>query len=384
MRVQVKLGSKRIRGKVAMGIGTSKGGYLLLSDTSRKSWKRFGPFLKDQSVNNIVYIPKNKKLYAATLTEGVFVSKDYGRTWKPINQGLHVRKVWTVEADPNLSSTLYAGTHYGHLFNSKDGGGTWKEVTGLHKAPERNEWGVDWGLGTTGLCIHTVRADPSDNNRIFIVSSGAGPYRSDDRGETWKLLQEGVMESCPTVQNPDGPKIPIQERTSDLGKHLNMVHTCTHKLVLSRNNHEIIYQQNHCGVYRSSDAGEHWEDISPSNKLRHGFSIALVEDGGSALYTIPAFQGACQKHNSCVVGELAVYRSKDGGAKWEKLDNGLPKKVHTCVLRDALATDFMSPAGLYFGTTTGEIYGTKDGGDSWSQMLKGVDRIQGVSSFKLT
>lgn len=242
--------------KVGLGIGTTKGGYVLLSDIARRRWKKYGPFLKDESVNSLTYSPRTRKLYAATLTEGVFASENLGRTWRPLSRGLSVRKVWTVEVDPKTSSTLYAGTHYGHLFRSKDGGKSWQEVVGLHKAPKRNEWGIDWTFGTTGLCIHTIRLDSAESNRIYIVSSGSGPYRSDDAGETWKILQEGVLTTCPVGEKPDAPHIPKEERSLELQKHLNMEHTCTHNFVLSRKNRDVIYQQNHCGVYRSIDAGE--------------------------------------------------------------------------------------------------------------------------------
>jgi photosystem II stability/assembly factor-like uncharacterized protein len=137
-------------------------------------------------------------------------------------------------------------------------------------------------------------------------------------------------------------------------------------------NQNSVFQQNHCGVYRSEDAGEHWEDISPDKSLRHGFPISLVEDGGNAVYVVPAFQGSCKKHNSCITGKLAVYRSKDDGTTWEKLDEDLPKRTHTCVLRDAMVTDNLTPSGVYFGTTTGELYGSVNEGDSWSLLVNGV------------
>jgi photosystem II stability/assembly factor-like uncharacterized protein len=255
------------KGKVAIGVGTTDGGYLLLSDTSRRSWKKRGPFLKGESVNRLTYSRKGKRLYAATLTDGVFVSRDFGRTWKPINRGLHVRKVWTVEVDPKAPSTLFAGTHYGHLFRSKDGGTRWDELTSLHTAPKRSEWGIDWSFGTVGLCIHTVRVDPSNTNRIYIVSSGGGPYRSDDSGATWSLLNKGVIETCPIGGKSDAPDIPNKQSASELEKHLRDVHKCTHQLLISAQNNSLLYQQNHCGVYRSLDAGNQWDDISPDNSL---------------------------------------------------------------------------------------------------------------------
>ncbi len=360
---------KRAAGNVVVAVATERGGYLLTSDPSRKSWKRVGPFLKRESVNSMTYNPQRSQLYAATLTNGVFVSSDLGRTWKPINDGLHVKKVWTVEVDPKNHSRLYAGTQYGHLFRSEDAGRSWSEVTGLYTAPGRNEWGVDWANGTTGLTIHTIRLHPT-KNRIYVIASGKGLYRSDDGGEKWEVLQTGVLSACPAVK-------------SKLEQHLTEVHRCTHKLAVSKKNPDFLYQQNHCGVYRSTDGGDTWTDISPNNRLRHGFSIVLLEGDGETVFTVPAFQGACKQHNSCIVGPLATYRFRDKTGKWQKTSRGLPQEVHNCVLRDALATDPLEGTGVYFGTTTGEVYGSIDEGHSWVALSNSLNRIQGVSSFQV-
>ena len=373
--------------KVLVCVGTSEGGFLLHSDKDRKKWNKVGPFLKGESVNSLNYDPSSKTLFAATHTDGVFSSKDFGKTWKQSNQGLHVRKTWTLEFDGRKNSSILVGTQYGHLFRSNDNGALWEEVTGLFNAPKRNEWGVDWGFRTVGLCIHTIRADPKKKERFYIVSSGGGPYRTDDDGKTWALLNKGVIDACPvggaeTVVGGAGKDEPTR-----LAEHLSQVHKCTHKLAVSSKNPQVLYQQNHCGVYRSEDAGESWEDISPSEELRHGFPLALIETGSSkegALFTIPAFQtGTCKKHNSCIRGELAVFRSLNGGKTWEKLTNGLKKKNHTCILRDAMNADQINPPGLYFGTTTGEVYGTLDLGENWSLLMEEAGRVQGISSFAL-
>ncbi|HZW55583.1 MAG TPA: hypothetical protein VFF30_04775 [Nitrososphaerales archaeon] len=388
-----KSGSSSAR--VAVGVGTSSGGYLLLSDFERKKWRKIGPFLKNESVNCLTFDPKTKTLFAATHTDGVLVSKDVGKTWKQSSRGLHVRKAWTLEFDGASGKNLYAGTQYGHLYSSQDRGANWEEVTGLFEAPNRKEWGVDWGFGTVGLCIHTIKMDPNQANRFYIVTSGAGPYRTDDSGKSWKLLNQGVLENCPvgsrsyaTTERPvEGNGESDGGEAKRLAEHLAQVHKCTHKLAISSKTPGLLFQQNHCGVYRSTDAGEHWEDISPGDEHRHGFPLALVENEstGSALFTVPAYQGICKKHNSCIRGELAVYRTLNAGKDWEKLTNGLPQKNnHTCILRDAMSTDRLeNQPGVYFGTTTGEVYGTTDLGDTWSVLLKDAGRVQGVSSFIL-
>ena len=370
---------KRPSSTTLVAVGTTDGGFLFSSGPGKDKWKRTPKFLKGESVNSFAYNPDSGTLFAASHTEGVFRSTDRGRTWKPSSRGLNVRKVWTLEIDPRDSDRMYAGTHYGHLFSSEDGGRNWSEVTGLHTAPGRNEWGVDWQLGTTGLCIHTIKIDPKKSDRIFLIASGNGAYRTDDGGKTWKRIRNGTQEACPVGTWPEPPDLSLEKSAKALKTHLNDVHGCSHKIALSSKQPGTVFQQNHCGVFVSSDSGESWSDISPSDDVRHGFPAVLTENGSARLFTVPAYQGICKKHNSCIKGQLAVYRRV--GNKWERLTKGLPKGMHTCVLRDGMATDGQSNPGVYFGTTTGEVFGTVDSGDSWFQMMKGAGRVQGVNSF---
>lgn len=329
-------------------------------------------------------------MFAATHTNGVFVSKDFGKTWKQGNDGLHVKKTWTIEFDPNYEKTLYVGTQYGHLFKSSNLGSSWDEVSGLFTAPKRNEWGVDWGMGTVGLTIHTIKMDPNQKDRFYIVSSGGGPYRTDDSGKTWSLLDKGVKDTCDSEwATIDFSNSGEKDTAKLLATHLKEVHRCTHKLAISSENPGTVYQQNHCGVFKSTDGGDTWTDISPGKSLRHGFPVALIENSsrsnnGGTLFTIPAYQGGpCKEHNSCIKGAVAVYRTDDSGNSWERLTNGLPEKSHTCILRDAMSTDSLDQAGIYFGTTTGEVFCSKDLGETWTKAMEGAGRVQGISSFMI-
>ncbi|MCL5408043.1 MAG: hypothetical protein M1518_01605 [Candidatus Thermoplasmatota archaeon] len=367
---------------VVVSISTENGAYFVKSDTSRKKWSRSKCFLSGESVNNVA-IDGDGRFYASTLTEGVFSSSDRGETWKPSNKGLHVRKVWTVEVDKHQEGLLYAGTQYGHLFRSTNSGKLWEEVTGLYTAPHRENWGIDWGFGTTGLTIHSIKTDPYEKGKLYIVAAGNGTYRSDDAGNTWKSLKGGITESCPILGGEPHPSIPSVEDKEKISEHLNSVHSCTHKIALSSSKPGTIYQQNHCGVYASTDSGNKWKDISKSKEDRHGFPIMVLDGKKESVFVIPAYQGKCKKHNSCIEGQITVNRTEDGGKKWKKLSNGLPKGMHTVVLRDGMAQDSLEEPGVYFGTSTGELFGSIDLGESWNKLASGLGRIQGVSAFNI-
>ncbi|MEM0155882.1 MAG: hypothetical protein QW597_04695 [Thermoplasmataceae archaeon] len=365
------------RKDVMVVVSTQKGGVVLQSDEDRDQWYNGDRFLADEDVNKVI-TDSSGRMYAATLSEGVFTSEDSGKTWKPSSRGLNVRKVWSLAEDVHEKGVVYAGTQYGHLFRSDNAGRNWTEVVGLHEAPGRKEWGVDWGFGTTGLTIHTIISDPEKSKRIFIIASGKGIYRSDDAGNTWSILKEGLKDSCP-VSNADlAPGIPNEERKVKMKEHLESVHSCSHKIVISPNNHATIYQQNHCGVYVSNDFGNTWTDISPGNDMRHGFPIDAVHEN---VFVIPSGQGICDEHNSCIQGQLSVYTTPDSGKQWKKETQGLPGNVHTAVLRDSFSHDSLRVPGVYFGTTTGEVYCSTDLGNSWRQVASGLGRIQGITAL---
>lgn len=363
-----------------LGVSTKSGAYLLRSDGNRKDWEVGKRLFPEENVNRII-AASDGKMYMATLSEGVFTSEDRGITWKPSSRGLHVRKVWSLEADPHHQGTVYAGTHYGHLFKTTNSGENWEEVVGLHHAPGREQWGVDWGYGTTGLTIHTIRVDPKKEGRMVIITAGTGAYRTEDNGETWELIKNGVNAYCPvgSLENPYTKKDSTPEER--LKEHLEQVHSCFHKLILSPSS-DRIYLQDHCGVYISENNGNVWKDISPADNLRFGFPIDLIENGSTNIFVIPVpdREDICKDHNVCIRGQLSVYRSSDNGRNWEHLTNGLPENVHTNVLRDSFSHD---GKGLYFGTTTGEVYASTDLGETWSKIADGLGRVQGITAMSL-
>lgn len=366
------------RFKVALA--TKSGAYFLTPDEERKKWELSKPFLAGENVNKVVGDGQGN-LFATSFDEGVFRSSDGGKTWKNASRGLHVRKVWEITPDPNRPGTLYAGTQYGHLFKTGNSGETWDEVTSLHEAPNRRDWGIDWGYRTTGLALHTIKFDVNNPRLIYLVAAGNGTYRSDDEGETWKSLKSGLNVSCtldPEKLISSAPEDASPEEK--LNRHLSELHSDTHKIAVSPKDGRI-YQQNHCGTFFSSNRGDLWKDVSIDSKNRFGFPIDVIEGSSTHVFTIPVPDTGddCRDHNVCIRGQLLVYRTSDDGKAWKKLSNGLPDQVHTNVLRDCLAHDDEKEPGLYFGTTTGQMYFSSDLGDSWNNIASGVGRIQGVN-----
>lgn len=362
-----------------VALATKNGAYFLTPDEGRKKWEKSKPFLTEENINKVVS-DGHGNFFAASLTEGVFRSIDGGKSWKPANKGLHVRKVWEVAANPHEPGTIYAGTQYGHLFKSANSGDAWEEVVSLHDAPNRENWGIDWGFRTTGLALHTIRFDLNDPKKIYLVASGNGTYRSEDGGETWKSLKNGVNSACPLGEKgvssakPDSP--PDEKRH----KHLEEVHSCTHKIVVSPKDGRV-FQQNHCGVYFSDNHGDQWKDVSINLENRFGFPVDVIEGDAPHVFVIPVPDPIydCPDHNVCIQGQLSVYRTSDWGKSWSKLTNGLPGGVHTNVLRDSFAHDNSDHPGVYFGTTTGDAYFSDDLGESWKNIATGLGRIQGVN-----
>ncbi len=363
-----------------VALATNNGAYFLTPDEERKKWELSKPFLPEESVNKVVS-DGDGNLFAATFTEGVYKSTDGGKTWKPSSKGLHVRKVWEIAPDPHHPGTIFAGTQYGHLFKSTDSGDTWEEVVSLHDAPDRQNWGIDWGFRTTGLTLHTIRFDPMDPDRIYLVAAGNGTYRSDDAGKTWKSLKSGNSISC-TIE----PEKMVSSAPSDASaeekknRHLSELHSCTHKIVISPKDGKV-YQQNHCGVFFSDSHGDKWKDVSIDNNNRFGFAVDVLENDSTHVFVIPVpeSENDCKEHNACIQGQLAVYSTSDGGSSWKKHINGLPEVMHASVLRDCLAHDNEKNQGLYLGTTTGDAYFSSDLGNTWRNIGQGLGRIQGVN-----
>jgi photosystem II stability/assembly factor-like uncharacterized protein len=291
----------------------------------------------------------------------VWRSTDLGETWTSSSAGLTygdapddpaITRVWNVTA---VEDTLYAGVEPAGLFRSDDGGVTWTHVAGLREHPST----PGWQPGAGGLILHSIVAHPVDPARMWVGISAVGIFHTSDGGATWEARNRGVR----AVGSPD--------EFPETGQ-------CVHKFVLHPERPEVLYQQNHAGAYRSDDGAASWLDINAGLPSRFGFPIAVHPHDPRTIWTVPL--NGDDRGRFVPDGHVAVWMSRDEGATWAPQTDGLPADAFVGVLREAMATDRQDPAGVYVGTSTGQLFGSRDEGRSWRLL---ADFLPGISSVEI-
>jgi hypothetical protein len=358
-------------GDILLLAGTMKGAFILRSDASRSTWDLGGPYFPGSAVYAMGYDARDgrHRIWAGPNSMhwgGVLRSSDdFGRTWTnpeeanvkfPEGTGAALKQIWQIA--PGRASepgTLYCGVEPAAIFVSKDAGATWRLNEGLWNHPHREQWQPGGG----GLCLHTILLDPADPARIRVAISTGGMYVSEDAGSTWRASNTGVR----AVFLPD--KYP------EFGQ-------CVHKVVQSKQQPDRMFLQNHWGLYRSDDRGETWIDIANGVPSDFGFPVALHPVQPDTAWIVPL---ESDEFRCTPEGKLRVYRTRDAGATWQALTKGLPQDdAYETVLRDALAADTLAPAGVYFGTRNGKLFGSADEGDSWQEILDGLPPVISVKT----
>ena len=349
------------RGTVIL-VGTRKGAFILDGDASRRSWSIRGPYCEGFSIHDVSYDRSAGAILAGGgspwFGPAVWRSVDLGATWTHSSAGLtygdagpNLTRVWNVTA---AAGVIYAGVEPAGLFRSEDGGRTWTHVEGLRAHPTR----PDWQPGQGGLICHTIVPDPADSGHLWVGISAVGVFETRDGGASWSARNRGVRADF------------IPGPAPDFGQ-------CVHKVALAAGEPATLYQQNHCGVYRSVDAGVTWTEITAGLPSEFGFSIGTHPRDPGTVWVMP-LNGA-DKGRFAPDAKPAVWRTQDRGASWTRLDRGLPPRdAYVSVLREAMAVDELEPAGVYIGTSTGQLYGSADEGETWTAIAEHLPPIASV------
>ena len=358
-------------------VGTRKGAFILRADGSRRDWSVEGPFFPGFEIYHVKGSPVDPNRIYASQTSSWFGqvmqrSDDGGRNWQAIGNdfsyvgtpGMHqwydgtqrpwrFTRVWHLEPALDAAETVFAGIEDAALFRSDDGGESWRELEGLRT----HATGENWQPGAGGMCLHSVLLDPTGGERMLVAISAAGVFRSDDLGASWRPANRGL--SSPFMPDPQ----------AEVGH-------CVHHLAHHRAHPDVVYMQKHWDVMRSDDGGAHWREVSGNLPSDFGFVIDVHPHEPETIYVVPITSDA---HHFPPGGALAMWRSRSGGDEWEPLTAGLPQQhCYVNVLRDALALDQLEPAGVYFGTTGGQVYASADDGDHFTAVVRDLPAVLSV------
>ncbi len=351
-------------------VGTPKGAFILETDESHRDWSLRGPLCDGWPIHDLVVEPRSGALLAAGGSPwygpAVWRSDDLGATWTHSSEGLTygdgdgvepIKTVWSLASTPD--GAILAGVEPAGLFRSEDGGATWAHVEGLTDHPTRS----GWQPGAGGLILHTIVPHPTDAQRTWVGISAVGVFETRDGGASWEPRNRGVRADFFPDPHPETGQ-------------------CVHKLAPAAGRPETLYQQNHCGVYRSEDGGEQWTDLTPGLPSQFGFPLVTHPRDPKTFWIIPL--NGDDRGRFVPDASAAVWRTHDAGDTWIRGGDGLPQQdAYLSVLREAMARDTRDPVGITFGTKTGQLWHSRDEGASWQRITADLPEIWAVETVDL-
>lgn len=371
---------------VKLLVGTTKGAFLVDGGSDRSGWEVRGPFCDFWPINHMA--GDGDMIWAGGGNDwsgaGVWRSSDGGGTWE-LSRFARGQSESFMAAEPDVAAAfgweplalapfdgevdavwslvrvgtrLYAGSKPAQLFVSEDDGLTWRRLDALHGHPSAESWNP----GAAGLTLHTILADPDRPEKLWVGISAAGVFASEDGGQSWERRNRlSNAEACGHHLHPAAP------RDGDTGH-------CVHNMMRAPG--DVLYQQNHHGVWRSGDGGRSWDDITEGLPSTFGFPIRVHPRDAGTIWVLPLNGDAAGRYPPDAVP--AVWKSVDAGQSWSARCAGLPERAYFTVLRQAMAGDTREPAGLYFGTNTGSVFASLDEGESWSEVVRHLPTVLSV------
>ena len=377
---------KRARGRrVVLLVATRKGAWLLHGSADRRRWRSDGPHFLGHIIHHIVLDPRTGGTMLAAAKTGhlgptIFRSTDLGRTWNEARRPPAFRKsgaadsrsvdhtFWLTPGHASQPGVWFAGTSPQGLFRSDDDGITWRSASRIHTDPQYRIWMGSAQDGTPdGPKLHSILVDPRDARHLYMAMSSGGVHESLDGGRTFRPLVdgldvvEGFPRSDPTFHDP-------------------------HCVRLCPANPDRLYQQNHCGIYRLDRPGTTWVRIGSSMPAKVGdvgFTMTVHPRDPDTAWVLP-MDGRTVWPRTSPDGRPAVYVTRDGGSSWQRRDRGLPRRqAWWTVKRQAMCVDEQATAGLYFGTTSGEVWASRDEGDSWTAIARHLPEIYAIETAEV-
>lgn len=374
-------------------VGTTKGLFVLAG--GEDGWTVSGPHCDGWPINHAIGRDDSGEIWAAGGSEwqgaGVWHSPDGGDSWRLAKLSNGQADDW-MAGNPEVAAQLgltpsppapftgqidsiwslglvggqvYAGAKPAALYRSGDGGDSWAKVQALTDHPSAK----DWNPGAAGLTLHTIVCAPDAPERMWLGISAAGVFASEDGGASW---DRRTRRSNEDAAGPGAGGHPAAGTADEIG-------FCVHNMVRAPGEGDVLYQQNHHGVYRSGDGGRSWHDITAGLPSTFGFPIAVHPRDPQRIWVLPLNGDSQGRYPPG--GSAAVWTSGDGGRTWEARQQGLPREnCYFTVLRQAMATDAASPAGVYFGTNTGSVFASRDEGETWDEIARHLPTVLSVET----